>query len=216
MPRHSSEPKTYLSISFGKIREKVTKDTPGAVSRTNKLGDIVWERVDNSIEGRIVDISYKEHSEYGNSYEIVIDDDKEKFNLSLHEDSKFANQFLTKFPNVDISKFVTISPYEFTPSDSDKKRSGLNLYQEDKKLENFFASKVNDKWIYKEEFPEAPEGAPDKKKWKKYSIEVQEFLYDYFKTSIKPKFEQKSTESYNHFPTKNIVTKPEEYEDLPF
>lgn len=202
MPRHSSEKQTYLNISFGKIREKVTKETPGAVSRENKNGDTVWEMVDNSVEGKITGIRYKEHSEYGNSYEITIDDGEEVFNLSLHEDSKFANGFLTRLPNVDLNKFVTIMPYEFTPSDSDKKRSGLNIYQDDQKIEPYFSAKVDGKWIYKEGFPEAPTGSVTKNQWKKYGLEVQEYLYEYFKKTIKPKFELQEIVNHDHFDSK--------------
>lgn len=213
MPRHSAEQKTYLSILFGGIREKVTKDTPGAVPRVNKNNDEVWERVDKSLEGKLVDIFYKEHHEYGNSYEIVIDDGDEKFNLSLHEDSKYAIQFLSRFPNINLKEFITIVPYEFTPADSDKKRSGLNIFQGDNKIADYFRVKEGENWIHRDGFPE-PEAVMDKKKWKKYSIEVQEFLYEYFKTHIKPILTEESVKSHEYFPEK--PEEKEEDDDLPF
>jgi hypothetical protein len=70
----SNGSKKYLSVVGGKISQKVTADTPGAVKRTNKNGVEIWELQFGSVSGIIRDIKLKEDANYGNQYEVSMQD----------------------------------------------------------------------------------------------------------------------------------------------
>ena len=186
--------KTYLSISFGKLRKKVNEATPGAVSRINKIKETVWELVYGFITGKITNILYKEHSEYGNSFEITFDDGNEKYNVSLPEDSKYCQDFLSRLPNLDLSHYVTLSPYDFKPQDSEKNKKGLTLKQNGVKIENYFVTKEDDKYIFSHGYPET-DGQLSKADWKIYVIRLQEFLKKFTIETIIPKLTETKFES---------------------
>lgn len=188
MPTGKREPKTYLSITYGKFRQSSTKDDEEAVSRMNKDDKEVWERVFDWIEGKITKIYYKEDDEFGNSFEVTIDDGAEKFNLSFKEDSRYCSDLLSKLPNIDLNQDVKLVPYDFQPKDSPSARKGLTIWQNNAKIENYFVNKEGDKFIYKHGFPES-DGKMEKDDFKIYMIKVKKFLRTYTQQNIIPKME---------------------------
>jgi hypothetical protein len=61
----------------------------------------------------------------------------------------------------------------------DKERRGLSVQQGGEKIQNFFCSKVEEAWIYREGFPEMPNKKLSDKEMKVYWLMVQQFLYEY-------------------------------------
>ncbi len=193
MPLGKSENRTYLQISYGKLRQKSTSDNPEAVERENRQGDKVWELVFNFIEGQITGIYYKESDEYGNSFDVTIDDGEEKYGVSFKENSRYCQDFLSRLPNVDLSKWVKIAPYDFIPKDSEKNKQGITLWQNDEKLQNYFVAKEDDKFIYSHDFPES-DGTLSKDDFMIYLIKVKGFLREYTKDNIILKLQKNYTE----------------------
>ncbi len=213
MPLGKSENRIYLQISYGKLRQKSTSDNPEAVERENRQGDKVWELVFNFIEGQITNIYYKESDEYGNSFDVTIDDGEKKYGVSFKEDSRYCQGFLSRLPNADLSKWVKIAPYDFIPSDSDKNRQGITLWQNDEKLQNYFVAKVDNKFIYSHEFPES-NGKLSKDDFKIYLINVKGFLRDYTTDNIIPKIQKNFMGQVDE---KSVLDTPvENNDDLPF
>ena len=209
---NSDTSKIYLNISFGKLRQKATESTPGAISRVNKLNETVWEKVYGWITGKITGIYYKEHAEYGNSYEVTINDGQESYNVSLNEDSKYCRDFLSKLPNIDLNRDVTLSPYDFKPQGEDRNIKGLSIKQDEIKLENYFIKKdENNGLSFLHGYPER-DGELSKSQWKIYSIKVQEFLNEYTKANIIPTLSEQNLSNVSNEP----IDDSSEDDDLPF
>jgi hypothetical protein len=188
MPVGQQEHRIYLGIAYGKLRLKAEKETPGAVWREyeNKGS---WAIEYSWIEGKVTRIFYKESADYGNSYEVNIWDGQNRYNVSFKENSRYCFDFLTKLPHIDLSKSIKITPYEMDDKDG-KTRRGTSIQQNGIKLKNYFSSKVDDKWIYREGFPEPTKKDLSAKEWQLYSIQIQIFLQDYIQKNIIDKFEE--------------------------
>lgn len=129
--------KTYLNIMFGKVVQKVKSDTPGAVSRTNKNGETVYEINHDKLTGKISSIKVEEHDQFGKQIRIVVDDDQQ-YLLTISMRGGYGTGFLFRMMNVDFSKEVTFVPYLIPQEDSKPDKAVLVLYQDDKKVESFF------------------------------------------------------------------------------
>jgi hypothetical protein len=132
-----SAPKsTYLSIVNGKIAQSVPEGTDGAVVRAKKNGGFAHELIFDQVSGIITDISVDHHEEYGDSWVVTIRDVDESFKLKFNYSGGYANGFLMRIKNVDLSKPVVFAPFQFE-KDS-KTRSFLVLYQGGKKIDPFY------------------------------------------------------------------------------
>jgi len=194
MPLGQSENRTYLQISYGKLRRKSNSEDSEAVERENRQGDLVWERVYNFVEGQITNIYYKENDEYGNSFDVTIDDGKDKFSVVFKENSRYCQDFLSKLPNVELQNWVKITPYDFVPKDSDKNRQGITLWQNNIKLLNYFVVKEDDKYTYNYEYP-GSDGKMGKDEFQIYLIKVKKFLREFTKDNIIPKIQKEFIEN---------------------
>ena len=213
-----SEGRNYLSIGFGKIRQKqlpngqkVDETTAGATMRETDKG-ISYSIEYDKISGLIQDIHFKEDSQYGNSYEVMIYDNDERYQLSLKEDSRITMEFLKKLPNIDFKYEVELSPFDFTTKDN-KRLVGITIKQNGEKIESFYSRKDGEKWITLNGYPEPPANMDwkNKKQLQRYSLDVQEFLLNEFK---KIKFEPISEAQKTVVQSQPDV--PATEDDLPF
>lgn len=121
---------TYLSFNAdGKLVQKVPSTTPGAVARINKLSKQVYEIFHDQLVGEIKDVSLDD-SEYGLQWKVNMIDGDDRFIVTMGFNSNYAKSFLKMFPNIDLSKPVTLSPAS-KEEDGDKKVS-LFIYQDGK------------------------------------------------------------------------------------
>jgi hypothetical protein len=217
MPVGVIENKTYLHISLGKLRQKATEGAPNAQSRVNKDNKTVWEFVYNWVEGKIVSIYHKEDDKFGNSFEVTLDDNTTKYQVSFAEKSNFFQDFFSKLPNADLSKPIRIIPYDFE-GENGRAIRGVTLMQDGVKIENYFVSKGDNGYEYKFDFPKPDNPKKmDKDDWKMYFIKVVKFLRAYIKSDIIPKMQngflnETVHEMDNPVPSINV----EENDDLPF
>lgn len=188
--------RTYLSVGFGKIRqknqsngEKVTKDTPNAVKRTTQSGNESWAIEYDFCEGKIENIFYRQDENYGNSFEVVLSDVADEYQLSFKEDSRFWTDLMKKLPNIDLSERVKLFAYDF--ESKGKRYVGMSVEQNGQKIQSFYSKKVGDSWKEANGFPSA-DGVDwkDKDELNIYLIKVRKFLRNEFKTRIEPKFEK--------------------------
>jgi len=176
--------KTYLSVGFGKIRQKQTENkqkvdanTPNAVCRKTQSGSESWALEHDFVSGKIEKIFYKEDKEFGNSFEVTIADAMDTYQLSFTEDSRFWFDFMKKLPNIDLSKEVKITAYDFEDKEK-KRRVGISIEQDGNKILSFYEKKGEDnKWTLLHGFPTG-EGVDfkDKDEIKMYFIKVKKFL----------------------------------------
>ena len=73
----SGSNKTFVNLFNGDMTIRAKNDTPGAVSRTNKKGNVVWELRFNTLTGILVGISKKDVPEAGLVWEIDFMDEKD-------------------------------------------------------------------------------------------------------------------------------------------
>jgi len=102
---------TFLSIVNGKICRKVTKDTEGAVERTNKNGVLIYELQWTSLIGIIESISIRQSEEYGDQWEIMIRDVTDTYKLQLPISGRVTNGLMFRLPNIDLSSEVELNTF---------------------------------------------------------------------------------------------------------
>lgn len=136
----------YLGISKGCFVQKVDASVPGAVPRTNKMGNTVHELwFDSAFTGRIIGLTM-EPNNFNQEEEIKItleDSDMLRWVIQFPFSSTYGRQFLSRFWTMDPLKDVTIEPYYFMPKPSaqepnPKYKSGFRLFQDAKVLEPWF------------------------------------------------------------------------------
>ena len=167
---NDSTKKIYLNIVSGKIAERVTAETPNAIKRySEKKQADVYEILNDNLTGTIAEMKI-DSGDYGKQLLITIKDMGEKYILTLPVESKFFDSFCSKIMGVDLSKEIKITPYSFMPKDSDKKKTGINIYQNDEKLPYHF-TKENPQG---KPFPEAENLGEDD--WKIFKIKERKFF----------------------------------------
>jgi hypothetical protein len=172
--------KKYYKISYGRVVESVDKDTPEAVARVTKNNKTVYELIYKDIFGKLENVKYREDSEFGNSWQVSLKDNGELFVLQLPEDSKYCKEFLKRLPNMKVGQGYVFAPYEFVSKDG--KKSGLIIKTlSDEKVESFyqkFTEKPDGKWDVENlhGYPTFTGDANKKSDWKKYGIDVTDFL----------------------------------------
>lgn len=192
MPLGVSEKKTYLQIGWGKLRLKAAVMAEGVVERETQKGEKSLAYEYNFIEGKITKIYYKDSKEYGNSFEVTIDDGKEKYSVSFKEDSRYCQDFLSKLPNIAFSKTVKITPYQMTDNKSGKEKRGVSIQQDGVKIQSYFSELVDEKWNHKHGFPEPASKNMSETELKIYFLLVKDFLTKYACKYIIPTLQEAS------------------------
>lgn len=170
---------TYYSIlSDGKFHTQVDEGTAGAVRREYETSDgkkgVKYELIAQSISGRITNIAIYE-GDYGKNLQVFMGDD---VIVSLNCASNFGEDFMKKLPNIDIEKDVKLSPYSFEDADTKKVKKGITVYQDEKKIADFYHNKEGEKWVEANGYPKIPAKAKDwsKDEWKLFFLNARIFL----------------------------------------
>lgn len=188
---NSSDNKTFLTIlSDGKLHQRVEEGTPGAVEREYKRdvkdekGKVtgeetvkVHELVHTAATGMITNM-YFQKGQFGENLIVEIDDDGA---ISFTGSQSYGEQLLRKLPNIDLSKPVTISPYNFTKNG--KSNKGVTITQDEVKLQDYYFD--YDKKVSQNGLPEFDGDKDDSNDWKLYFLQVNKFL----KKQAQPIFE---------------------------
>ena len=129
----------YLNIVGGKLAQKVNEGTEGSVRRDYELKDgtkgTKWEINYKNLTGFITEMLFKQ-TEFGEMFSIKIEMDGEVDLLTLNTDSKYFSDFARKLPNIDLSKQVTMNPFDFEADG--KKLRGLSIVQEGEKVKDHY------------------------------------------------------------------------------
>lgn len=205
---------TYYSVlSDGKFHTTVPEGTEGSVKREYETSDgkkgVKTELVAQAISGLITNIALYE-SDYGKNIQISFGTE---VIVSLSTNSNFGEDFMKKLPNIDITKEVKLAPYSFEDEESKKLKRGITIYQDNKKIADFYHVKKEDKWVEANGYPKLPAKAKSwtKEEWKIYFLQARVFLIEEVAknklyNAVKPVDELSTA-----YPTEEI--KPE---DIPF
>lgn len=175
----------FITILNGKFCQRVQESTPGAVSRTNKLGKTVWEKFYDSFTAKLVNIRTQDGA-YGKNWVFDFKDTKEVYHLQLSYSNSFATALLKMLPNVDVTKEMKLSPS--VKEVEGKNKSSLFINQDGNTVKHAFTR-------------ENPNGMPDLKPVKIKGQDMWddtdrlEFLYNMVQKDILPKLPKMETSS---------------------
>ncbi len=99
----------YIGIFEGKFSQRVTKDTPGAVMRVNKIGATVYEKYYTDFTGKLIDIKVKDGA-YGKQWIFVFLAGGKNYNIQFPYSNGLASSILKMLPNMDFTKLITLQP----------------------------------------------------------------------------------------------------------
>lgn len=207
------EIKNFISISAdAKLRKVVPAGTPGAVERTyetkEKEADGVTfkkgtkiEKLHESVSGIIKDIAFVD-TEYGTLLQVTVLDEfmNDEEILSMSTSQSFAQDFMKKLPNIDLTKEVVLKPFAFTPENGKRELKGLTVTQNAVKIEkSFYNTETKENTMG---MPTPDEKIKDEKNelkrktaWQRYFTDVQIFLIDYTTEHFVSKFKKNAEET---------------------
>ena len=200
---------SYWNVKMGGIVRTVRADTAGAVPRTNKNGDTVYEIVQKEWEGLLSDISIQE-GKFGPQVVLNFVEDGHNTQISMNPYSNYGRTFLMKLPNMNLEEKFTISPYEFTPENSDRVRTGVSIFQNGEKIMPYWTQENPGKK------PDWEETTVKGKKVMNNDKEI-EYLLGVAQEQFIDKFESKMPATDN-VPVETVTedTFVEEEDDMPF
>lgn len=132
---------TYVNVIGGKFRIRAEKNAQGSLKRivTDREGKPIgekWEYVYDELVCFIKDISAYD-GKFGRETHVICDTHAGEVKLQLSQGSKYASDFLKRVPNVDFSKKVVLSPFDFD-NDKGNKVQGILIYQDGKKILSYY------------------------------------------------------------------------------
>lgn len=169
----------YWNVTYGALRKKTDEANPEAIRReyTTKTGEtkVIYELVKEGVAG-FIDEFKKVDGEHGSQLIITVRDGIEQFAITMPFDSAYARTFLERVLGVDPSKEVELKPYSFK-NEKGKTRSGITIYQSNKKLNHYFKAYDADgnfmEW--KDGYPHFEEGM-ESEDWKIVAAQQSKFL----------------------------------------
>ncbi len=186
----------YISIKAdGKLHEKVSKETEGAVLREYELKDGTkgekWELLYSKVEGYITEVKF-EDGDFGENLLITLKDGEDEIVLAQGVSTAFGEDMLKKLPALNFAEKVTIAPYAFE-DERGRVKNGVTFYQNSDKVASFF-------WDGEKNLHGFP--AIDKKEdedwskdeWKAHFLKVRIFLTKYAKENVVSKFAEGAEE----------------------
>ncbi len=210
----SREKKNYISISSDAILRKVVpagtlgakereyetkeKDENGNFIKATKI-----EKHFESVSGKITNIQFVD-TDYGTLLQVELTDTSdflanEPEILSMSTSQSYAQDFMKKLPNIDLSKEVILKPFCFTPEGGKRELKGLTVTQDGNKIEKSFVEKQGDKFVNIMGYPTPDEKLQNEKNemkrkegWKRYFKDCEIFLVDYTTENFVSKFDPKT------------------------
>lgn len=175
--------KRYLKIVDGRVREKVSPETPGAILRETDKGN-VYEFVYESVGGVLTSVYLDEDRKFGNSWKLTLieknQDATQTYIIQIQEESKYGEDFAKKLPQLHNGMKISLKPYSFQDKKDGRKITGITItdLESGEKMQSAyheFDTEAN-KWVPKDGFPVYDGPADDKDEWKVYKITVRKYL----------------------------------------
>lgn len=117
----------YLSISNGKLVQRVNEPTEDSVTRVNKTGKTVHEVFWKDWSGTIAGIE-RVDGEYGSDWRLTLDDGQQRAVIQFQVGSRYATEFAKRVPNITPGFAIRFMPWQMDGADG-KKKSGVAVYQ---------------------------------------------------------------------------------------
>lgn len=129
---------TYLNIADGKLVQRLQEANSSTTERVTKTGKVVHELKFKSVTGVLTNVTVNEN-DYGKQWHVSLEDEGNKYIITMPYSSRYATSFLKQLPNIDIHTKVTIMPWSMvSKDDASKKITGVTTYQHDIKTAPFY------------------------------------------------------------------------------
>lgn len=225
--RDAGANKIYLKIVEGSLRQRAQEGMPDAIRREWTAGGesgVVWEIPSKAAYGRITDVSFYDGEKDGRKFTTL--------NISLDEnedgkipvitcgvDTKYAQDILKKLPSVKFDQEVRLRPFSFLPEGEDRNVVGVEITHRDHmdnftiKVKDFFYD--SEKRESKHGYPVPPKSKEDmtSKDWKRYFEDANDFVIEYVKEKIVPKF---TKEGRQDIALDNVIDGKDPLDGIPF
>lgn len=203
MSRETKDTKEYVSIlaSDGTFRLSVPEGTPGSVKREWSVDDksgVKNELVFKALSGKITGVDIVD-TDFGTLIQVDVTDKEGTLTISTGVNNNFGGDLLKKLPNLQPNKEYRLAPYAFKDEKENIKK-GVSITEveegvaakDSKKIDNFFydakANTVINGMPIADEGIKELEGKKRTNAWKKYFMDVEEFLVDYAKANLVGRF----------------------------
>lgn len=137
----SNEKRTYLNIVGGKFAKRVDATTPNAIEREIEYEGVkrmIHELHYKSLDAFIKGIEIKEGGKFGDQLLLNMDDVGDGFTVTLGINSREAKGFMQCLPNIDLTKYVTLEPYNYERKKDGKKMIGMGVKQDTENVKYFY------------------------------------------------------------------------------
>ena len=186
---HSS--KNYLNVVAGKFAIKAKEGAEGAVKRTNKNNQEVWEHLYNELSGVLITgIEKKVQEGFGASWQVTLKEGMDDYILNLPFSSRVTNGLMFRLPNIDLSSPMSLRLFTFkAEAPTDKDKTFMTVEQNGKKVDPAYTK-------------DSPNGLPEMKKVKIKGIDTWddsdqlEFIETMVNTTIIPQLSASSQMDY--------------------
>ena len=163
--------------------EKCNKGDIGAVEREYEYNNEKRTKSEfhyKAVVGKITNVRFKDDDEFGEKFEIFVKDDVFTFVISMNVASLgkgaiFAYSFLKFLPNIDLTKDVTLTPYNFVDKETGKTKTGFTVIQDNVKVSDAYYDYNTKKNIKKEVPPMLKKGSSKDQKTL-HNINTKEFF----------------------------------------
>lgn len=171
----------YWQIFNGQLARKSHEGEEGAVKRTNKKKNVVWEVYERGVSGVLHDVNLFESTfDDGTKLKtLVVKLKKDGYihAINIPYDSKYYGDFMKKLANLNVNQEIQFSPYNYIDKDSQKKRIGVSIVQAGNKVQSAYEKWVDKKCSYLLNFPPFPQNwsSMDEREQKQYFWKVEDF-----------------------------------------
>ena len=128
----------YLSVAGGFIwNRKADQSDPNYATQTYKRKDET-EGVRSGaryadLTGRVVGVQFRTHDEYGDSINVTIDSEGERYIVSVSTNNRYSQDLMKALLKADLKKDIFMKPYDFVGDDK-KRAMGISFRQDGTKL----------------------------------------------------------------------------------
>lgn len=141
---NSNKINNYYNISWGKITKKCEPDHPMAVTEVSESGKQYHMIQYDSYQGRLINIT-KRDGDYGVEFLLHMQDGSDFDVIQMKLYSSFAEKFMKLLPSVNLEMDIEIKPYDFISRDDGKRRKGVAVFQEGRKIQSKYTKEYVDK-----------------------------------------------------------------------
>lgn len=140
--------KMYLQLEFmtGKVFEYSKEPQEGYVEFTSTKGNKSYRKYHQGITGELDSVSIRD-TNFGQELSVTLKSDEASMylNFALKDqkdfvDSNYAEDLISKLPNIEKGRTYTINPFRFTPEGEKYARTGISIKQGDLKIERAFSN----------------------------------------------------------------------------